>query len=170
MLLVGLAGFGVAALTGLALAKSFTLTVDKNVKVAGKTENVVANSHGVVVYTLSGETTHHLLCTKAKGCLAFWFPVKATTKLTAAPGIKGKLGRLHRDGLVQVTLSGHPLYTFKLDGGKKNVATGEGIPSFGGTWHVIVVKSSSHTTSTGTTTTSTTMTTSTTPCPYPPCY
>jgi predicted lipoprotein with Yx(FWY)xxD motif len=168
----GLAGVALAALAGIAIAKVTTLGVAKNVKVGTKTENVVVDSHGITVYTLSDETTKphvKLTCTKASGCFAFWFPVtvhSASTKLTAASGIKGKLGMLHRNGFFQVTLGGKPLYTFKFDAtnGKpvKGKATGEGVPSFGGVWHVIAAASSSH----AQTHTTTTTTTSTNPYGY----
>jgi hypothetical protein len=35
-----------------------------------------------------------------------------------------------------VTLNGHPVYTFLQDGGRRGVATGDGVVAFGGTWHV----------------------------------
>ena len=109
--------------------------------------------------------------------MKFWFPVTifSAKKLTAAPGVKGKLGVWHRNGFFQATLRGRPLYTFIGDS-KKAVATGEGIKSFGGTWHVIKTSATTKATSTTnstpstTTTTATTATTTTTPCLYPPCY
>lgn len=158
LLVVSIAGFAIAALVGVALGKSITLGVAKNIKVGTKKESIVTNHKGVTVYVLTPETTHHLLCTSSL-CLSFWFPLKvpsAKTKLSA-PGIKGKLGTTHRKGFFQVTLSGHPLYMFKLDNGKKSVANGDKIMSFGGTWHVITVKTkratNSPTPTTGTTTT-----------------
>jgi predicted lipoprotein with Yx(FWY)xxD motif len=168
------AGAALAALTGLAIAKTFTLSVAKNGTVTnakGLTshEPIAVDSKGQAVYDLAGETVHHALCTKANGCFGFWFPVKASSahaKLSAAAGIHGKLRTWHRDGFFQVTLGGHPLYSFKEDGSKKGVATGEGINAFGGVWHVIKAAGSS--TKGGTTTTSSTTTTSTY-CYYPPC-
>jgi predicted lipoprotein with Yx(FWY)xxD motif len=174
LLAAALAGFGVAALAGLAVAKTFTLKVSKNAKVtnfnthATKREGVVVNSRQLVVYTLSGETTHHPKCVKSNSCLMFWFPVTVSSskKLAKADGIKGKLGVWKRLGIKQVTLGGHPLYTFKNDR-KKNTATGEAIATFGGTWHVVktkVTKASGPvmgTTSTGTTSN---------PPPYPYSY
>jgi predicted lipoprotein with Yx(FWY)xxD motif len=174
MLLACIAGFSLAALTGLAVAKSFTLSIDKNAKVtnfnthASKHENVYANSHGVVVYTLTHDSIQHPGCTKANGCFAFWFPVTVAqhAKLSKAAGIKGTLGTFHRNGFFQLTLDKHPLYTFKLDNNHKGIAMGEAIASFGGVWHVAQDKSSKNTSTTppmmGTTTT--------TPCIYgPPC-
>ncbi len=143
-LLAGLAGIGAAALTGVASAKPPpTLSIARNVPVKTHTNSVVVNASGITLYTLSGESAHHLECTKANTCFKFWFPVtvkSARTKLSAASGIKGKLGTMHRDGVYQVTLGGRPLYSFVGDAAPRS-ANGEGIVSFGGTWHVIAVKS-----------------------------
>jgi predicted lipoprotein with Yx(FWY)xxD motif len=98
---------------------------------------VAVNSSGRTLYTLSGESTHHLLC-KSSGCLKFWPPVRLSpsgAKLKAGSGLQGHLGTLRRsNGIVQVTLRGKPLYRFAGDSGKGQ-ANGEGIVSFGGTWH-----------------------------------
>jgi predicted lipoprotein with Yx(FWY)xxD motif len=166
-LAAAVAATALAALTGLASASSPpTLAIAKHVKVKTAIENVAVSTKGVTVYTLSGETTHHLECSKANQCFTAWFPVKVSARahLTAAHGIHGKLGKLHRNGFTQVTLGGRPLYTFIGDGGKKRMATGEGIVSFGGTWHVVATSSSSGNPTT--TTTSTTSTTSTNPYQY----
>jgi predicted lipoprotein with Yx(FWY)xxD motif len=139
------AGAGAAALAGLALASSpKTLSVARSVKVKNNAENIVVNARGMTVYTLSGETAHHLKCSSANGCFSVWFPVKAASArapLSAGHGIKGRLGMVRRDGLHQVTLAGHPLYTFAGDGRRKGKATGDGLVSFGGTWHVIATSS-----------------------------
>jgi predicted lipoprotein with Yx(FWY)xxD motif len=174
IVIIGTAGFGVAALTGLAVAKSFTLAVVKNAKVTNtkgvtKHENVVSNAHGVSVYTLTHDTIQHPGCTKANGCFAFWFPVTVpskSSKLTKAPGVKGKLGTFHRNGFFQVTLDKHPLYTFKFDNKHKGVATGEGIANFGGIWHVEQASGASK----STTTSSSTSTSTSTGYTYPPGY
>ena len=131
-------------------------------------ETIVVDSGGRTVYELSPETTHHLLCKKTNGCFGVWPPLKvasAKTKLTAAHGVKGKLGILHRNGFFQVTLGGHPLYTFAGDASKPGMANGQGVHSFGGTWHVVAESSSAPATpsNTPTTTTPTTPTTTTTP-------
>ena len=156
MLLTAVAGFATAALVGIAYAKTFTLQVAMNAKVTNtkgttKRENIVVNSRGFALYTLSGETTHHALCTKAQGCFRFWPPltVASAKKLSEAPGIKGRLGAWHRNGFFQVTLGGHPLYRFAADT-KKHAATGEGIHRFGGTWHVAKAAATTNGTSTAT--------------------
>jgi predicted lipoprotein with Yx(FWY)xxD motif len=142
-------------------------------------ETIVVDSRGLTVYELRPETTHHLLCTKANGCFSIWRPVTVTSaksKVRAGHGISGKVGTLHRNGFFQVTLGGHPLYRFAPDGSKPGAAGGQGIPSFGGTWHVVVTAAGTGTTPTAptttttpTTTTPTTLTTPTTPY-YPPIW
>jgi predicted lipoprotein with Yx(FWY)xxD motif len=152
LLVTALAGFGLAA--GLALAK--TRTVLKTADNTTLSKTIVVDSRGLTVYTLSGESSHHLKCKKAGGCFANWPPVtvsSAKTKLKAAAGVKGKLRLLHRSGIFQVTLNGHPLYRFVGDASKKGRATGEGITAFGGTWHVVAASSSATTTPTTTNTT-----------------
>jgi predicted lipoprotein with Yx(FWY)xxD motif len=147
------AGAAIFAVTGVALANSFTLGTAKNVKVtnatnrkqAAKTEGITVNSRGVAVYELLPETIHHPLCTSTQ-CLQFWPPVtvaSAKTNLTAAPGVKGKLGIWHRHGFFQVTLGAHPLYTFSVDKNKTGIAMGDLVKGFGGTWHVLPAGSSS---------------------------
>ncbi len=160
--------FAAVALSGLASASSPpTLGVAKQVKVKSANENVAVDSRGAVVYTLSGESVRHLECTKASGCLGVWFPVRATSArahLRSSPGIRGKLGKLHRDGVFQIALGGHPLYTFLGDAHKPRRASGEGIASFGGVWHVVAAgpKSIGHNPAS----TTTTSTSSTSPYQY----
>ena len=145
-LIAGLAGMALAGLTGLALAATHpTLHTASNASV-GKT--IVVDSRGLTVYELKGESSYHLLC-KAKACFALWPPVtvkSAKTKPTAAHEVKGRLGVLHRNGLFQVTLAGHPLYRFSGDSSTKGKATGDGLKGFGGTWHVVATSSTASTT------------------------
>ena len=165
------AGFAAAALVGVALAKTFTLHVAKNATVTNQagmsnTENIVVNSHGRALYMLTGDSKSHPKCRKANGCFSFWPPLKVASpkQLSKAPGIKGRLGVWHRNGFWQVTLAGHPLYRYAGDS-QRHRATGEGVVSFGGTWHVEKAGSSSG----SGTMTSTTPTMTTPTCFYPPC-
>jgi predicted lipoprotein with Yx(FWY)xxD motif len=125
---------GLLAITAFAVAESATVGV-ASATVKGHKESVAVNGKGVTVYELSPETTRHLLCTSQE-CLGVWPPVKATGMVTKAAGVSGKLGTFKRRGFDQVTLNGHPLYTFSEDAGKKGMANGEGLHSFGGVWHV----------------------------------
>ncbi len=158
-LAAAVAGFGLAALAGMAIAKTFTLKVVANAKVSNitdpsvavKHEAVTANSHGVALYTLTHDTIAHPGCTKANSCFKFWFPATVpskNTKLTKPSGVKGTLRTFHRNGFFQLTLNNHPLYTFKFDNKKQGGAVGEGVKSFGGVWHVVKASGSSKPTAT----------------------
>jgi len=102
-------------------------------------ETVVVNAQGRTLYALSPETTHHLLC-KSSECLSHWPPLtvpSSKTKLKAGPGVHGPLGILRRsNGSFQVTLRGLPLYRYAEDHAKGQ-ANGQGLESFGGTWHAV---------------------------------
>jgi predicted lipoprotein with Yx(FWY)xxD motif len=143
--LAAVAGMALLGVTGLAIAKSFTLQVANNATVTNMTtmvtkhEAIVTNSKGFAAYWLSGDSKAHAKCTKANGCFKFWPPVTAASakSLSKASGISGKLTSWKRNGFVQAVLGGHPLYNFAPDT-KKDDATGEGVVAFGGTWHVAV--------------------------------
>jgi predicted lipoprotein with Yx(FWY)xxD motif len=102
-------------------------------------EQIVVDAHGRTLYALSPETAHRLLC-KSSECLKFWPPLtvrSSKTKLLAGPGVHGHLAILRRSNRVlQVTLGGLPLYRYSGDQAKGQ-ANGQGIHSFGGTWHVL---------------------------------
>ena len=161
--LAGAVGIAAALLVSLAVAKAFTLQVATNASVTNqsgttKHEAIAVASNGRAVYTLSGDTTQHPKCTKANMCFQFWPPLKVSGKPTKAPGIKGQIGTFKRNGFTQVTLNGRPLYKFSGDSAKRT-ATGEGIVSFKGTWHVVkatTTKGTNQTTSTMTSTGTTT--------------
>ncbi|HEX3978580.1 MAG TPA: hypothetical protein VHW96_20080 [Solirubrobacteraceae bacterium] len=124
----------ILAMAAIAVAKSATVGVG-NAEVKGHKEPVAVNARGVTVYELAPESARHLVCTSSD-CLSVWPPVKASGKLVKAGGVTGKLGTVKRKGFKQVTLNGHPLYTFSEDSGRRGKAEGEGINNFGGVWHV----------------------------------
>jgi predicted lipoprotein with Yx(FWY)xxD motif len=131
----------VAAIGAVANARTAAPTVkaSKNAAV-GKT--IVVDAKGRTLYRLQGDTKAHLLC-KSAACVAAWPPLtvkSSSTKVRAGNGVKGKLAVFKRpDGKFQVTLRGLPLYRFAGDSAKGQ-ANGEGITSFGGTWHVVPAK------------------------------
>jgi len=165
----GLAGLAVAAsFAAVAFAAgAFTVSSAANSKLG---EQVAVNAQGRTLYALSPETAKHLLC-KSKECLAFWPPLtvpSTKTKLKVGPGVQGHLGILHRKGgVLQVTLRGVPLYRFSLDHAKGE-ANGEGVKSFGGTWHAVPAASTPSTGMAPTTSTPSTPPTTTTPSAEPP--
>jgi predicted lipoprotein with Yx(FWY)xxD motif len=106
---------------------------------------VVDAKKGMTLYWLSPETKKQLLC-KTTTCTGFWPPLTVKslhTKVRAAFGIQGKLTVFKRpDGKFQVALRGEPLYHFAGDSAKGQ-ANGEGIQTFGGTWHAVVARTTS---------------------------
>ncbi len=185
-ILIAVALLVVGATTGLALAKSSTLKVAKNVHVTNASipapkaktvdtrEAVAVGPNGFAVYTFQNETTHHLICknTGNPSCWSFWPPVSPNSKRVAkALGIKGKLGTFRNHGLLQLTLNGHPLYYFQPDISSHNrkQANGDELKTFGSIWHIVKVGATRSQTAGPQmpTTSSTSTTTSTTPYPYP---
>jgi predicted lipoprotein with Yx(FWY)xxD motif len=129
-----------AVSTALAAHLALTLGSASNATLG---EHVIVSSQGRTLYTLSPETSKHLLC---KGeCLGFWPPMTVSsvnTKLKNGTGVQGRLGLLRRsNGTYQVTLRGMPLYRYSKDRAKGE-ANGQGIESFGGTWHAATASSS----------------------------
>jgi predicted lipoprotein with Yx(FWY)xxD motif len=179
--LTAIAGVAVLVVASIAVAKSFTLKVTKNVHVTNTPtksfavkpvdthEAVVVGQSGFAVYTFQGETTHHIICKKTNStstnCFAFWPPVSPSGSgaLSKQAGIKGKLGTFKNQGVTQLTLNGHPLYYFTPDimAKNKHQATGDELKTFGSIWHIVKAAGASgqssqtapmQTTSTGTST------------------
>lgn len=130
------------SMAGLVLANPFTVRVATssvtNTIGSTRSENIVVNSSGFALYELTGDSKSHPSCTRANACFANWPPakVKSTQGLTKGPGVPGTLGTWRRDGIIQLTLNGHPLYRYISDIIRKD-AMGQGQRSYGGTWHVI---------------------------------
>ena len=141
--------FAVAVLgTGAAGAKT-TKTSVKVATVPG-VGVVLVDPSGKTLYTLTDANGAAVACTGQ--CLSAWPPamVSATAKVKAPKGVKSLSATTDN----QVAWKDLPLYTFAGDTGPK-VANGEGIASFGGTWHVVKVgKTASSTTPTTTKSTS----------------
>ncbi len=161
-MLLGVAAAAALAVAGLALAKSFTLKVAKNVHVTNTPtkafrvkavdvhEAVAVGPSGHAVYTFQGETTHHIICQKTSSaktnCWAFWPPVSPSGSgaVTKPSGIKGKLGTFRNHGVTQLTLNGQPLYYFTPDFKvPKNEALGDELKTFGSIWHIVKASGSS---------------------------
>jgi predicted lipoprotein with Yx(FWY)xxD motif len=150
LVLAVVVGCTAALLVGAALATTmYTLQVAKSAKVtnaAGTTTtmSIVVNSHSRAVYYLTGESKSHAKCTKANHCFGFWPPVTVASanKVTKGPSVKGTISVWHRNGVFQVVLGGHPLYTYSGDH-QGQTATGQGASGFGGTWYVIKMGGSS---------------------------
>ena len=91
-------------------AQSNTLTV-----VHTSDGPVVANSRGQVLYDYTDDTATTSAC-QAQWCLVDWPPLQAQGTPTAAASITASITVINgAGGVSQVTLAGHPLYTFAGD-------------------------------------------------------
>jgi predicted lipoprotein with Yx(FWY)xxD motif len=126
-----------AAVAAVALASGSRAPTVGSASNAKLGETVVVSAQGRTLYALSPETSRHLLC-KSQECLQVWPPLTVSSdeaKLKAGAGVQGKLGLIRRGkDRFQVTLRGMPLYRFSGDHGRDE-SNGEGLKSFGGTWH-----------------------------------
>jgi predicted lipoprotein with Yx(FWY)xxD motif len=97
---------------------------------------VLVDSEGVTVYEFAKDNGTTSSCYGA--CAQSWPPVLASGKPSAGGGaMASQLGTTQRkDGSVQVTYAGHPLYTFVGDT-EPGEATGNESTAFGGKWSVM---------------------------------
>jgi len=91
---------------------------------------------GLTLYTLSSDPANGSTCSAQ--CVAFWPPLLVAQggTVTAASGVTGTVGTFARaDGSTQVSHLGRAVYYYGGDSASGDTK-GEGIVSFGGTWHV----------------------------------
>jgi predicted lipoprotein with Yx(FWY)xxD motif len=136
---VGVLVTGLVFASAAAAAGSGTSLTVAQRTVSGKSTSVVVTGTARTVYELGGESLAKLKCLSAV-CLKTWVPVtvsSATAKVTVAKGVPGTASVLHRvkAKLYQVMLDRHPLYTYAGD--SNGSAKGQGIKSYGGSWHVV---------------------------------
>ncbi len=109
-------------------AQSTTLTV-----VQTRFGQVVADDRGQVVYGYADDTATTSAC-DADWCLVDWPPLQSPGVPSKSPLISAPLGAIRgAGGTTQLTLGGHPLYTFAGDL-HLGEARGEGI---GGDWFLL---------------------------------
>jgi predicted lipoprotein with Yx(FWY)xxD motif len=129
--------FAAGSLAAFALAASTTVGSATSSALGAR---VATSASGRTLYALSGESPHHLLC-KSHECLAVWPPLTVSSKsahLKAGSGVHGHLALIKRSSSSwQVTLNGIPLYRYSGDSGRAE-DNGQGIESFGGTWHAVL--------------------------------
>jgi predicted lipoprotein with Yx(FWY)xxD motif len=93
----------------------------------------VANARGAVLYTYADDRPTESACV-ADWCLVDWPPLQASGVPTKSVSISAPTGVIRgAGGTTQVTLAGHPLYTFAGDLHPGD-ARGQGI---GGDWYLI---------------------------------
>ncbi len=98
-------------------------------------EHLIAQE-GHSVYLFSGDRENESTCYDA--CALAWPPVLAEDEPVAGEGVDAtKLGTVERrDGDMQVTYNGSPLYYFIQDNAAGDT-TGQGNLGFGGAWYVV---------------------------------
>lgn len=99
---------------------------------------LVDNTSSKTLYTWAKDTDENSQCYDQ--CATFWPPLVTTAKTLAADGVTtGKFGTSARkDGALQVTFNGHPLYFYARDAAPGDT-NGQGSTGFGAVWQVITV-------------------------------
>jgi predicted lipoprotein with Yx(FWY)xxD motif len=97
---------------------------------------ILADARGRTLYLFTADKGKASTCNGA--CAAAWPPLTTTGAPIAGTGAKASLlGTTKRkDGRLQVTYGGHPLYFFVADK-KAGQTTGENIDHFGGEWYAV---------------------------------
>jgi predicted lipoprotein with Yx(FWY)xxD motif len=97
---------------------------------------MLVDGRGRALYLFEADSNGKSACSGS--CVAFWPPLLTTGKPRAGSGVAARLlGTIkRRDGGVQVTYAGHPLYTFKLDT-RPGQTKGEGLDDFGAHWYAV---------------------------------
>lgn len=123
---------GVAAAAPRAAGAKITLEKTK------KFGKILANGKGFTVYAYSKDTRGHEQCQNVNSCTELWPPVITKGKPIAAAGVRQSLlGTIRlKNGKLQVTYNGHPLYTYIADGGPHQTFYVGKFQS-GGTWPAV---------------------------------
>jgi predicted lipoprotein with Yx(FWY)xxD motif len=97
---------------------------------------ILVDSKGITLYDFVKDKGTTSVCYGA--CAALWPPLISKGKPIAGPGVRASLlGTTKRkDGKLEVTYNGHPLYYFVTDR-KPGQTTGQGVNQFGGPWWVL---------------------------------
>lgn len=112
---------------GAAVIRTSTVTVN------GKAETVLIDAAGRTLYDLTADTPTSTACSGS--CASIWPPLLTTGAPTSTTALPHQLSTLKDANGQQVEYGGHLLYTFSGD--TVGQAQGEGIQSFGGTWHAV---------------------------------
>jgi len=105
-------------------------------KTDSKLGAILADASGKTLYTLTNNG-QAVACTDA--CIAVWPPLETPAGVTTpagGPGVTGLGVAASPTGTQVVTSNGMPLYRFSKDADEGDTY-GEGVQSFGGTWHVV---------------------------------
>ena len=102
----------------------------------GKLGTFLVGGNGRTLYLFEKDKTSKSTCYGQ--CAKFWPPLLTSGKAKASGAARGSLlgTTKRRDGKLQVTYKGHPLYFFQQDA-KPGDTKGEGLHFFGGGWYVL---------------------------------
>jgi predicted lipoprotein with Yx(FWY)xxD motif len=130
-----------AAVLAVAAVTAGAVTGARLASVAVKTRHtslgtILVDAKGRTLYLFERDKGGKSAC--YGGCASFWPPYLATGKPTALGGAKKALLQTtrRRDGHLQVTYRGHPLYRYSADT-KPGQTGGQGLDFFGGLWYVV---------------------------------
>jgi predicted lipoprotein with Yx(FWY)xxD motif len=135
--LTALAGTTLVAATAAAIALAVGTAGGARVNVAmSHLGRILVDSKGITLYDFPPDKGTTSVCYGP--CAALWPPLISHGKPVAGRGVRASLlGTTKRkDGKLQVTYGGHPLYYFVTDR-KPGQTTGQAINQFGGPWWVI---------------------------------
>jgi len=132
----------VAALSlsyGLGIASASSSSARAAAKVGVASSNlgqILVDSHGRTLYLFAKDKKGKSTCYGL--CAGYWPALTTKGKPKAIRGVrKALLGTTRRkDGRMQVTYRGHPLYRFSGDTGAGQTS-GEGLTDFGGGWWAV---------------------------------
>jgi predicted lipoprotein with Yx(FWY)xxD motif len=126
-----------AIAAALALAGGTAAVSGAKVKIATSSlGRILVDSKGITLYDFVKDKGTTSVCYRA--CAALWPPLITKAKPVGGPGVRASLlGTTKRkDGKLEVTYGGHPLYYFVTDR-KPGQTTGQGVNQFGGPWWVL---------------------------------
>jgi predicted lipoprotein with Yx(FWY)xxD motif len=102
----------------------------------GKLGRYIVNGKGFTLYLFEKDRNGMSACYSS--CAKIWSPLITSGKPTAAAGVTAsKIGTTKRkDGSLQATYAGHPLYRYD-DDHKPGQTEGEGSKAFGAEWYAV---------------------------------
>ena len=144
LLAVGIAGFGYATAATPGSGQAAAVVQPTATAAAAATISTRKTDLGTILVDSKGRTLYLWVADKGKkstcygGCATAWPPALTSGKPKAGKGVKASLlGTTKRkDGKLEVTYDGHPLYTFIQDRAAGDT-TGQGSTGFGAAWWVV---------------------------------
>jgi predicted lipoprotein with Yx(FWY)xxD motif len=102
----------------------------------GKLGRVIVDGRGLTLYLFEKDKGGKSACYSA--CAKVWKPLLTSSKARAGTGVRSSLigSTRRKDGTLQVTYGGHPLYHYD-DDHKPGQTAGEGLRAFGAGWYVL---------------------------------